>query len=106
MKTEENPPTDIDQKLEASKRHFEDNHLTPSVGFDALAKFLTESFGSRDTINLALNYSPDLTKLVDMLKKIYDHITDNALKSRIKRILRKLENSCDTSTSETSATEE
>lgn len=103
----EESPTDLEQKLEAAKRYFENKSITPTVNFDSLSKFLTESFGNRDTINLAIKYSPDLTQLAETLRLSYDHITDNALRSRIKRILKKLDNQDDyTSSSGTSTQEE
>ena len=73
-KTEDLPPTNINESLEATKHHFKENSITSSIDFDSLAEFLTESYEKRETVQLALKYSPDLTQLATMLKSTNDHI--------------------------------
>ena len=86
---------DIKQKLEKARHFFELNDVTPTVDFNNLVEFLTETYGNPNTFYIASNYSQDIPKITDMLKRVYDHVEDRALKCRITRIIKKLQNPMD-----------
>lgn len=84
---------DIKIKLNRAEIFFEENNVIPSISIDDLAQFLSETYGSSEIEKISLKYSQNTTQIIDSLKLVYNHIAGNSLKSRVKRILKKLENS-------------
>ena len=82
---------DIMIKLETAKTFFNDNNIETPISIDEIGNFLSDTYGNPDTVNIALKYADNTSTIVDMLRKIYDHIQPKNLKARITRIIKKLD---------------
>lgn len=82
--------TEIAIILQPASKLIEENASSYSLDLKNIVNFLSESYGSRKIPDLARSYTQHIMLLCGMLQDIYDNITDNNLKSRIRRIIKRL----------------
>ena len=89
--TENQANISVEEMLIPAKQKFEKTLYAPPIPIDKLALFLEEVQDNYDISESIKKYSNDPTEIIDSLNSIYSHIKERALKSRITRILKKIQ---------------
>lgn len=72
-------------------KNFIEKSPTPFVlDYDQLLDFLENVHGNSDPLSVAYLYTDDVTGLLDMMSKVYSHLTHRSIKSRITRLKKKI----------------
>ena len=98
---------DIEDHLKPAEAYFEKNEISIPISFTVLTKFLMDTYGKSEVVNLAREVTPDLSILTQILKEVQQQILNKSLISRISRLVKKLDNPDKNSgNEESSSTEE
>ena len=91
--TEYSDSDDVTTKLPNSvKTALEDRDSTSKqlpLDFDAFSRFLNETYGKTNAIEIAATFTDDTEGLIEMLDISYTLVTENKLKARIARLKKK-----------------
>ena len=77
---------DIAKKLETAREFITSNSEKCQFDLENIAKFINETCGKANIIEIAESYTNNITNLNEMLTGIYPLATDSKLKRRITRI--------------------
>ena len=83
--------------LEPAKSHITQNSDKYPLNFDEITNFLVKTYDNPNIPEVALTFTSNLSSLIEMLKNIRELIAVTNLKSRIYRIIRKLNHENDSS---------
>ncbi|KAL7294470.1 hypothetical protein TKK_0009908 [Trichogramma kaykai] len=81
------------EQLQPAEKYLKSNLEKYPVNIEELSNFLNECFGKSNISEIAQNYSSNPQNLVLMLQDVHENISDRNLRSRINRILKRLNNS-------------
>lgn len=90
-------PTTQDQtaSLRQIKDIYEKDPSQFPIEYASIVSFLENSFGNSDPLTESKRFTNDANQMIATMHKIYPHLTDRALKSRITRIISKLRRQLD-----------
>lgn len=77
---------DLEKQLKKAKILIETNPEKYPISYTQLKDLLENSHGNKDKIGLALEYTQDTEKLIEMLHKIYPTLDDSKTKNRVTRL--------------------
>ena len=91
---------EIDEQLKPAKEHLVQNSTIYPINYDDLSVFLKDTFGSKEIPAIANKYTTDTTALITMLNDTVHEISDKTLQARIRRIVKRLTDGYETSSTE------
>ena len=81
----------IEENVKAAQDYFVQNNSTPSLCMDTVKKFLIDSYGNPNVLELAQIATDNISCLIETLRCVHTHASNKTFKARITRILKKLD---------------
>ena len=97
MKTKKSKPSSLTETspttkdcMAPAKKFIESESHSFALNYEQITDFFENAFGSPDPLSIAKNYTDDIPALLDMLTKIYPHLTQRSIKTRCTKIRKKI----------------
>ena len=83
---------EVTNQLEPIRNVLEENSSTYPITFNKLIEFLTEVHGVSNVRDMSYYFTSNTAALIKMLNDTHDLSSDRNMKSRINRIVKRIEN--------------